>query len=142
MFNITWTPGIKLAEIEKEIILKAYKFCSDNKTTTARMLGLDIKTLRAKIEKYDKEKEEEIKRDELRRKLNEDFQRKSRGLPPIHFPEIKKSDGNKTNEGVCMESSSNYREKQSVPLQERKEIQEVLPETTSESSNGRKRCIL
>lgn len=49
---IIWTPGMSIAHIEKEIILTALRFYGYNKATTARSLGISVKTLYNKLESY------------------------------------------------------------------------------------------
>lgn len=50
---INWQPGITLEEIEKQVILKAYSYFQNNKTKTAQSLDIAVRTLDAKIAKYD-----------------------------------------------------------------------------------------
>lgn len=47
-----WTPGRKLEEYEKEIILKELAFRNGNKTHTADALGIAIRTLHNKLIEY------------------------------------------------------------------------------------------
>lgn len=49
---IHWQPGMKLEEVEREVILKALSFYEGNKTHTASSLGIAIRTLDARIAKY------------------------------------------------------------------------------------------
>ena len=49
---INWQPGITLEEIEKQVILKALEFYQGNKTKTALSLGIAVRTLDNKLEKY------------------------------------------------------------------------------------------
>ena len=53
MTEIIWSPGVTLEMIEKQVILMAYKFYQSNKTTTARVLDISIRTLDAKLDKYE-----------------------------------------------------------------------------------------
>jgi len=50
--NVNWVPGITLEEMEKQCILSAFKFYRENKTQTAGALGIAIRTLDSKLEKY------------------------------------------------------------------------------------------
>ena len=47
-----WQPGMSLEDIEKIAILKAFDFFRGNKTQTANSLGIAIRTLDSKLEKY------------------------------------------------------------------------------------------
>ncbi len=44
--------GTTAAEAEKEVILRTYEHCGKNKSKTARSLGLDVKTVRTKLQSY------------------------------------------------------------------------------------------
>lgn len=52
-----WQPGMSLEDVEKEVILKAFRFYQQNKTHTAHSLGIAIRTLDAKLEKYGEKKD-------------------------------------------------------------------------------------
>ncbi len=45
-------PGITLAEIEKNIILKTLENCGGNRTKSAEILGISVRTLRNKLHEY------------------------------------------------------------------------------------------
>lgn len=49
---VTWQPGMTLADLEREAILSAYRLFEHNKTRTANALGITVKTLYNKLEKY------------------------------------------------------------------------------------------
>lgn len=49
---IIWTPGVTLAEIERQVIEKSFAFYKGNKSATARALGVTVKTLDNKFERY------------------------------------------------------------------------------------------
>jgi hypothetical protein len=53
-----WRPGLKLAEVEKFAILRAFKFFQGNKTRTALALDIAIRTLDNKLELYENQKRE------------------------------------------------------------------------------------
>lgn len=46
-------PGITVAEIEKQLILKTLEHCNQNRTRAAELLGISIRTLRNKLNEYD-----------------------------------------------------------------------------------------
>lgn len=52
MINLTWQPGMTLEVIEREAILQAFRFYNKNKTATAQALGMAIRTLDSKLERY------------------------------------------------------------------------------------------
>lgn len=54
MMNPTqgWSPGMTLADVEREAIIAAFTFFRGNKTQTAASLGMAIRTLDYKIAEY------------------------------------------------------------------------------------------
>lgn len=50
-----WQPGVKLAQVEKETILKALQFYHGNRTHTADSLGISVRTMVNKITEYKKQ---------------------------------------------------------------------------------------
>jgi len=146
---IMWSPGTSLEQLEKMVILKAYAFYKKNKTATANSLGIAIRTLDSKLEKY--ELDEMIEK-ERQQKLEE--QRRAhlvaaRGNPPnnvgiIYSPSNAAKDAalhslSRSLAGARMESFANSAEEQSMPMPERSEIQTVLPKNTPPSGKNRTR---
>lgn len=52
-----WSPGVTLESLEKEAIQDAFRFYQGNKTVTAQVLGIAVRTLDAKLAKYAKDEE-------------------------------------------------------------------------------------
>ena len=52
MWMEIWFVGMTIKDAEKEIIKRALKFYDENKTQTARSLGIAIRTLDNKIKEY------------------------------------------------------------------------------------------
>lgn len=50
--TITWQPGMTLEDVEKQVVLEAFRFFQGNKTQTSRALDIAIRTLEAKLDKY------------------------------------------------------------------------------------------
>lgn len=96
MSEIIWQPGITLAQVEKEVIQKAYKFFDGNKTKTAQALGIAIRTLDNKLMIYE---------GKLSAKNEEN--------------------GNDPAAGICVESNAQVSEEQAVHVRERKKVQGV-----------------
>ena len=128
---IFWSPGVTLDAIEKLVICKAYQFYKQNKTATARALGISIKTLDNKFERYEKEDAEanEAMKNESERR--EQFLHRARfghgaGISnPYQSPGL--SNGSEANRGNGMEPSSVAAAQSPVSVSERQEIQGVLP---------------
>lgn len=49
---VSFTPGTKLREIERIVILETLKQKNFNRTHTARALGIGIRTLQRKLKRY------------------------------------------------------------------------------------------
>lgn len=52
--QVCWQVGMSLADMEREVILAAYKMFGNNKTKTAQALGISIRNLDNKLDTYDK----------------------------------------------------------------------------------------
>lgn len=136
---IFWSPGVTLDAIEKLVICKAYQFYKQNKTATAKALGISIKTLDNKFERYEKEDAEakEAMQNEYERR--EQFLHRARfgngaGISnPYQSPApgasnpSRVSNGSEAGRGNGMESSSFAAAQSPVPVPQRQEIQDVLP---------------
>lgn len=46
-------PGLTVAEVEKQLILKTLDYCNQNRTRAAELLGISIRTLRNKLNEYE-----------------------------------------------------------------------------------------
>lgn len=117
-----WAPGINLVEWEKIAIIAAHKWCRGNKEQTAQMLGVSARTIYSKLEQYDKEVENERKRFESDKQRNSEILSRMRGIPS-QSPQ----NGDEARGGIRLESSFEVSTQQSMPLPERKEVQELLP---------------
>lgn len=86
--QVIWTPGVKISELERSAIISAYKFYNQNKTATAASLGISIRTLDSKLEKYaeDDKAAEEARDAQLRR--DHEFNIRQRGLDIVEEPAI------------------------------------------------------
>lgn len=130
-----WSPGVSLESIEKQVILTAFSFYGGNKSATANSLGIAIRTLDIRLEKYEADgKAEEIKHAERRQKQHEFLQRQ-RGGPG--YGDVKDSEApsapsvHGADAGVRVESAPVAPAKSSVPVSERQEVQSVLPKQAS-----------
>lgn len=140
--HILWSPGLTLEAIEKMVILKALTHFRYNKTVTAQALGIAIRTLDNKLDKYDHDKKVEEQRDADTKRKREDFAIRERGNPPNNLgipfspafsPTVMQESVTRTR----MESFANSSPKHEMSLQEQSEVQAVLPSKTS--GNGKHR---
>lgn len=162
--TVHWSPGVSLESMERQVILAAFRFYRGNKTATAQSLGIAIRTLDNKLEKYQADdKEQETRADATLNERNE-FLKASRGIagakPPakptpaadefIKQREARRAreaegaqragqDGESSEGGVRMESSSKARPEQSVSMPIGSEVQKVLPKQTSGHRQSRGR---
>jgi hypothetical protein len=134
---ISWSPGVTLDEIEKQVILKAYRHFRGNKTTTANALGIAIRTLDHKLEKYKEDTDKQEKLDERARSERADFLARQRGT--IERNQQTGADVYRATPGVQMEPASETCSESQMPMPKRPQVQKVLPEQTPKSGAGKNR---
>jgi hypothetical protein len=114
MNQINWQPGVTLYDIEKRIIKRALEFYGNQKKA-ALALGVAEKTIFNKLKRYEKE-EAKIEQEKVakieQQKIN--LQRARGGLP--------------------VEPNDEFPSESLMPMQQRKEVQEVSHEPDTESS--------
>lgn len=151
---IVWSPGVTLDAIEKEVILKAYRFYKSNKTQTASALGIAIRTLDHKLERYLGDGKAEKERRERSDTKRAEFLARQRngngGTNGIGTAQASPSEKtvasapqgvsrNGAAAGVHVEPANHTAEKPAVPVSERSKVQTVLPAKTAESHTGKRR---
>lgn len=148
--TITWTPGLSLDAVERMVILKAFQFFKKNKTATAASLGISLRTLDNKLERYEMEAklEEERQANEARKRT--EFLIRQRGNPPNNegivytpFTATVKEDSTQrhfpTPSGPRMESIANATPEQPLSMPKPEEVQVVLPKHVAQGNKGRTR---
>lgn len=128
--QVIWSPGVSLEAMERQIVIAAYAFYKQNKTATAQSLGIAIRTLDAKLEKYAMDNLEQEMREDDARARREDFRRRERAIPQGAgydngaTPRVVfgKENGDKTGGGVPVQSAIEPAEKSGMSLPKRKEI--------------------
>ena len=136
---IMWSPGVSLDEIEKQVILKAFSFYRQNKTTTSQALGISIRTLDTKLEKYEHDERERLRAEDERRRLDNDFLHRQRGPSQSLNSSQEERDRQRasvlpsSHAGVRVEPSSDAPAQHPVPLPEPKKVQTLLHEQTAGS---------
>ena len=158
--TVTWSPGMSLEVVEKQVIKAAMKFHGGNKTATARTLGIAIRTLDNKLEKYAEEKDwEDMTRDDRQHAREQELRRHRFGRQasgpqtqearktsaekvliverdgPTHDPET----GVILAPAVNSESASESPPEQAMPMPKRQEIQSVLPREATLHRQERRR---
>lgn len=148
MINLNWQPGMSLEVVEKHVILQAFRFYRGNKTMTSNALGIAIRTLDSKLEKYAADDVVIRKADDERRKDAEAFGLRQRGIRPAHprgsidgvtVQNQDRTNGFATDQGVRMESIANAPAQSSVPMQERKEVQGLPSKQIAKGDSRRTR---
>lgn len=130
MTPVQWSPGMSLATTEKLIIKNAYRFYAQNKTATSRSLGIAIRTLENKLDKYAKEDLIEEKRQQ------DDKQKRHDELARFRGQQKASANGNDAKGGVYMEPTTEDSPQPVLPVSERKEVQSVLPTAIANGSAG------
>lgn len=147
-----WTPGQTLEGIEKEAIKKAYQFYQQNKTQTAASLGISIRTLDNKLEKYETEDAEmKVRQDEYERR-EEDYRKRARGNvgqinaaanSPVNFETKENARSSKAGDafesGLRMESTQRAPTQHEMPLPKREEVQSLSSKHASVSNTRKPR---
>lgn len=150
----SWMPGKTLEQIEKEAIQQAFKFYQGNKTQTAASLGIAIRTLDSKLEKYEAERidhEKRMKDADEREKLFRDRSRgnvaainaaanssiRSHSQPTQEARTIQNGDG--TSSGLRMESSQEVTSEHAMSMSKREEVQGLSSRPASSSNTKRAR---
>lgn len=166
---VNWSPGITLETIERQVILAAYRHFRGNKTATANSLGIAIRTLDNKLEKYQGDDDTMEKNDAQRKANADEFLKRQRGfqtgvdgaLVPITERRIydtpdatlvaarkatlerpaqgRMSNDGETEAGLRMESASDDSAQQPVPLPLGKEVQGMSSRQAAGNRNGKRR---
>lgn len=157
---IHWQPGVTLEVLEQEAIEAAFKFYQNNKTATANSLGISIRTLDAKLEKYGDDRKKRDDLDNKRKGNDADFQRRQRyngadqfyhnsGNAPAVDPARAVAGAKEKTEGTKDVSSPAAGERvepttpnstqQPVSVQKSQEVQKVLHGKPAESGARRAR---
>jgi len=107
-----WFPGLTIERAEKMCIEQAMEFYHGNKTLVSKSIGIAIRTLDSKLEQYAKENKEMDAKDEERKRKEDEFSLRSRGLL-------------QTQSRPQVEPPNEIGKKQTVPLYVGKEVQKV-----------------
>lgn len=87
--QIFWSPGVTLDQIEKLVIKKALIHFRNNKAATASSLGVAVRTIDNKLERYEMEEREERNKEAERKRKDQEFLTRARGqytMPTNHMP--------------------------------------------------------
>lgn len=141
--NLQWQPGMTLDEVERICIEAAYSFYHKNKTQTSIALGISIRTLDAKLEKYADEQRIRVEKQAADVIRNKEINDRLRGIiPNAQSAKYKSEDLPSATTGLRLESPSQTPAKYDVPVQVEHKVQEVLPSQTASSGKKRGRPAL
>lgn len=118
-----WNPGMTLEYVEKMTIQQAYRFYRGNKTQTANSLGIAIRTLDSKLERYEQDERDYNQRIETARAERADYIARARGTYSRNIP----GPGAR----LPVEPAAQAPAQHAVPVSERTEVQEVLSRKAS-----------
>lgn len=79
-YQVSWSPGVTLADIEKQVIFKALQFYRQDKVTVSNALGVTPRYLEKKLEAYENEALILQKQNEERQRKQEEFNQRARGI--------------------------------------------------------------
>lgn len=147
---IQWSPGVTLDAIEKQVILTAFRFYRGNKTATASALGIAVRTLDNKLEKYEADGKAEKERLSNEQQHRSDWLTKQRGIvgrqvvtipdgSPNAHATTTEGDRTRAAAGVRVESPAQSAAQPPVSLSERKEVQSVLPKQAAQGGARKSR---
>jgi len=137
--TVYWSPGMSLEILEQMVIQKAFKHYHGNKTATANSLGIAIRTLDAKLEKYEMDEIEREEQNADRRRDRELQLARARGINPANqaIAGAGIQAGIQAREGFHAQPIANAPAQQPVSVSVGSEVQEVLPKKVA-SGNTRK----
>lgn len=119
-----WMPGQTLESIEKTAILQAMKFYRGNKSQTALSLGMGLRTLDMKLEKYDAEQRDSAEQRAKAIAIRTEFLRRAKGLPQENRSTLITAVDTTTR--MAVEPTHAAPSEHQVSVSERKEVQEML----------------
>jgi hypothetical protein len=144
MTPVTFYPGMKLESLEQLAIESAFTHYRGNKTATAQSLGIAIRTLENKLEKYEATRNTERNAADERSRTRETQLARSRGIAnpvPQHDTSIDNSrppSGFEIEAGFRLESAAVASSQQAMSMPIGAEVQKVLPvAVTARRAHGR-----
>lgn len=150
----TWAPGMSLDFVEKQAILEAFRFYRSNKTQTSIALGISIRTLETKLDRYKKDKNDDDEQYQQRAAHRAEFIRRSRapanGIAPVVGPgpfvesptqgaQPQVAVGDEADRGVRVEPLAGLTPEHAVSMSKPAQVQKVLPAHAQASSQRRTR---
>lgn len=129
--RVHWNPGMTLDNLERVVILSAYEFYKNNKTQTAISLGICVRTLDNKLQRYIADDEERAQRADERKRESEEFLRRCRYGANANVsvnPHVEPAE----------ETTAEYE----MPVLERQKVQDVLHDQVTNLGNKRSRGSL
>lgn len=132
---IQWVPGVTIEGAEKQIILQAFKFYKQHKVQTAASIGLSLRTLDIKLEKYAADDRDQLARTEHANRERQIQSDRHRGIKEGAVP----SANIRFAQRLRVEPHAEVTAESKVSVPERSEVQEVLPKQTTGSGKARGR---
>lgn len=131
--TIQWSPGVTLELIEKQVILKAFQFYRGRKTETANALGITVKTLENKLNKFEADAEIWKAKEKNATAQRELFLARQRGInTPNNVEGHRPPEQPSAPTGIRVESVANTSSEHEMPMPQRAQVQTVLPKQASQ----------
>lgn len=134
--HITWSPGVTLDDIEEQVIQKALTHFRGNKAQVAAALGISVRTVDNKLDKYELARAEERAKEDERKRVRAEQLARARGIHPVHPAASYGSAFEASEQGIRLEPVTYATPQHQVPLSLRSEVQEMLP---GQAAEGRAR---
>lgn len=129
-----WIPGMTLESVEQAAIEDAFRYFLGNKTQTAQALGIAIRTLDSKLEKYEYDRIEHKRRAAEEQSKREEWLAKSRGLTE---GQSVYSAHQVPTDRVRVEPIVEIMPKSAMSMPERSEVQEMSQKPSARVRNNR-----
>lgn len=136
---VFWSPGVTLEAIEKQVILNAFRFYRGNKTQCSISLGISIRTLENKLEKYEDDGKQQLEAERKEQLDRDAILRRQRGIVGDGSGSQEGARLHGSYSGVHLQPTLEASEKPAVPVQEPAKVQSVLPAQPAARSAGRGR---
>lgn len=134
IFNI----GMTEEALIQAVTLYTLQWFRGNKTQAAHTLGINVKTIDNRLERYENERKLAEQNDTERKRTNVELLNRMRGTPGQTIAQVP-TDIFSPGTGIYVESAPQVPAQQPVPVPQRQEVQKVLPQHNTASGKHPRR---